>query len=158
MNEIVKRIDTLSFLLGFNTCVLLYYLRPGLISIFGGIISFIKIFIIFGIGIGSVIFVLKSHQQRQINDPVVLEETPKKVNDDLKGNEKVHDDLKEDVREYKYFPIPITKLSDSEKLVPSHTPHVENAQKVSVTESDNKYDKTLRYENFVKMASKRGEA
>lgn len=178
MNQVVNGIHIPSFALGFGSCVLLYYLKPGLISIFGGLISFLKVFAIFVIITAGIVFAIKSQPQQQ--DKNVNEQdgkfntVPGRIGT-IKSKEANIED-----GEFKYFPIPVTKFEDdqqrqlhksrfgessiqsiqsnesmTESTTDYYTEKPSTNSKDYYVEDPNKYDKTLRYENFVKMASKR---
>ncbi|CAL9735133.1 hypothetical protein MOSE0_G07756 [Monosporozyma servazzii] len=164
MNNIINGIHIPSFALGFGSCVLLYYLKPGLVTIFGGLISFLKVSIVFAIITGGVVFALKSqpqHDKKDIAQESKLRSIPGRL-DTIKSKEANIQD-----GEFNYFPIPVTKFEDDPQRQIPHSRYEEiSNQSIQLdksmadsknyyVEETNKYDKTLRYENFVKMASKR---
>lgn len=169
MNSVINGVHIPSFALGFGSCVLLYYLKPGLISIFGGLISFLKVAIVFGIITAGVVFAFKSQPQlenKNKNNSITIQESKLNSVPGRLGTIKSKEANIQD-GEFKYFPIPVTKFEDDpQRQIPNSRFGESSIQSIepdeSITDSKNyyveekvKYDKTLRYENFVKMASKR---
>ncbi|KAK5960464.1 uncharacterized protein PWA37_001886 [Arxiozyma heterogenica] len=159
MNQLLQNVHIPSFILGFIFCMFLSLIRPGLLSIFGGLISFFKVVTIFGMCTAAVFVILKSQQQQQIwrdRRSVSMDSRPDVANTVSGIRDGVRQEAHNETGEYNYFPIPITKFENDPKEIPSRSALQSREMKVKVSSDDieNKYDKTLRYENFVKMAQK----
>lgn len=159
MNQLLRNIHIPSFILGFIFCVFLSFIRPGLVSIFGGLISFLKVVTIFGICTAAVFLVLKPQQQQQIwgNSRIVSANNRFQVeNRASEIRDAIRQEAHNETGEYNYFPIPIRKFEDDPKEIPSQNVVQcrETKVKIRSPDAEKHYDKTLRYENFVKMAQK----
>lgn len=157
MDQLLRYIHFPSFILGFTFCVFLSFIRPSLLLIFGGLISFLRVIIIFGISSAVVIFIFKSQQQTEGDGRIESSKDSFQVKNKVG---EIHDGFRrespDEIGEYRYFPIPITKFENDPKEIPSMNVirSREKRRDVPKANAADKYDKTLRYENFVKMASK----
>ncbi|CCK71748.1 uncharacterized protein KNAG_0H03340 [Huiozyma naganishii CBS 8797] len=176
--DILNGVDLPSFLLGFVSCIFLYFISPGFVLILGGLVSFFKVLFLILIAAFAAFLVVytKGQDDRKVHG-LSQESTPTPIQASKSGDGGV-----------KYFNIPITKekkaanvqrtpfpdsesagMSFQESDVYEEKIHTKTRRRRSVYSVDTVTErgackkavegvipnKTIRYDNFVRMAGKK---